>query len=395
MRPQIWFVKAVLEMQDTENTDPIQQATIGMLDADLVEQVHKTSQSLIAKAPGNISGELVDAMDIFNRVTLAVKENYEHRTTKVKTPELALSFELWAHSGGWEHMFADLCLFCFTDLPGLLLLGIGGTGDEQRKTRNMKMVFHLANQLLTELSTRMLPRIFEYPYVAVGLLSGEAQRQQEVRAMVLKDFNTLLQVERVVASGSDDYMHQVVDGVKWRKQDSCRLLFNVLDLEHRLGEGNQSTHLALGLLNSMADEKPMKDFHQYVRDESRGRRHKGVPLNTIYETCITAPVFEERGMKQLCVDNDLLAKEAWYRHRKPPSERKQYHTDDYKLPDKFSGLMKPNAQWTPATVERQMQSMLSWSWCKTLVAANASGPEPSIFAKDSCFSTLPALHHVV
>ena len=84
--------------------------------------------------------------------------------------------------------------------------------------------------------------------------------------MVLTDFNTLLQVERVVASASDDYMHQVVDDVIWRKQDSCRLLFNTLDLEHRLGEGNQSTHLALGLLNSMPDEKPMEDFHQHVRD---------------------------------------------------------------------------------------------------------------------------------
>ena len=159
-------------------------------------------------------------MDIFNRVTLSVKECYTYRTTRVKSPQLALPFELYAHRGGWEQIFADLCSYCVTDLPGLLALGIGGADNDNRMNLNITTIFALSNQLLTELATRILPRTFEYPYFAVGFLSGDAFTQQEERALILKDFYTLLQVEKVVASASDDHMHLVLADVQWRMQES-------------------------------------------------------------------------------------------------------------------------------------------------------------------------------
>ena len=57
---------------------------------------------------------------------------------------------------------------------------------------------------------------------------------------------------------SDDHMHLALADVQWRMQDSCRLFVNTLDLEHQLGEGNESLHLAKGLLIKLADEKAME-----------------------------------------------------------------------------------------------------------------------------------------
>lgn len=139
---------------------------------------------------------------------------------------------------------------------------------------------------------RVLPALLCYPHYSVRLLDPVMDQAMQARDELLRHSALVLDTESDALHG-DDNANFVLNDIFWADHSIVRLLFHVARIEkktHPNEVGPQLTYLAKAINTKLPDEKSPEDVHQHIRDCQRSRRHKHLPLATIYDAQVRSKV---------------------------------------------------------------------------------------------------------
>ena len=157
-------------------------------------------------------------------------------------------------------------------------------------------MFHFHIELLTQFAMRYIPSTLDWPARAVTLLSTGDSFPAAVQEL-LSQARAFYDYETLVSQGHAAVTMVFAD-VSWKENYMLRLLFHVSTDEENTGDGTfaDTVYVAEAMTYRATDEKMPEDCHQNIRDEQRGRRHRHIPLSTIYRAQRQSGVLEAREM---------------------------------------------------------------------------------------------------
>ena len=360
LRKELWFLKLVLkEMHPESALAQVQQSATAMLDAELSERLTSSTTGLLAKAPGYITWNLIDTMDMFNLATSVARATYQVRTTQIKSPQQGLTQALFLVRGGWENQHLNLINTCFRQ--AIPLCGFGAD-DPARLAKNCKEITSFVLELMGQQLIRELPQLLQLPQSSVTILDPDVAHGTSARNGFLHQARMFFEQEHLALTADAD-LALVLSDISWRQNCVVRLLFNVLDKEGPSDNVSSDVrHIAESMHHKLPDEKAPEDIHQFVRDRGRAQRHKNMKLRSVHDAAIQSGVLEARGVRCPHVAKASVAQEAWRSIKFKEAMKRSYIGKPRQWCDHLNGILNPANDYASPTVPGQFQSMLAWQW---------------------------------
>ena len=342
-------LELIMTTETTANLDVAQSAYID-----------KHGKNLLSRAPGYITVELIDSLDIYCCVTAPRAKKYEHMTTKVKSAEDGVKCAGEQINGGWMEELNDIISACF-DMDALMKLGCL-SGEPGRRARTAQDLGELTLHFLAERAMRQMPILFQHPHASVRVLEADFE-MMEVKSAA-RDLHVLLQVEDDVYVRGDADASAVLECITWKDQPMARLFLNKVDEERDLDSAPQCVRIANAVNKRMQDEKGPGHIHQNICDVQRSKRHKAMPMLSIFAAQFGSGVVDARLPNHVAVSKDEVADSIWTQFR-GKSERTNisFKTSLVDWPSRCNDMLKPGLQWPSPTVPTHANSVCAWSWC--------------------------------
>ncbi len=195
-----------------------------------------------------------------------------------------------------------------------------------------------------------MPMVLDYPGISVKLLNSRPELRLRCRDSMLQHFHALMFAEARSNNGSPHW-RSVLNAVVWRNNPVIRLLLYTVANESGQGDvGAQSLYLSRSINGRFCDEKGVEDVHQHVRDLQRPKRHKHVPLASIYDSQIGSGVLESRVENSPCVGEDDVAQQAWRAVSDRLATRSSYVANPKDWAHEFNEILQPGRDWPSPTV---------------------------------------------
>lgn len=227
-RSEVWGLKVVLEHMHGSAVSAI---TTGTESTSLVlhQQVQAAQEQpggTIAKALGYITQSLLCDMDVFCLATSVLKDDYSHRASQVKDPNVGSAHNIDCLAGGWEEEFNAIGPKVFY---GCVALGeLGAWDGSDRGSQNIGVLVDYTFAVMKERLFRVMPAVSQYPQLAALANHRDLELRRAHRRRMLLEFGALLQTEAVERSGHSGAAW-VLQAVSRRKYVAIRLFFHVLE----------------------------------------------------------------------------------------------------------------------------------------------------------------------
>lgn len=391
-RPEMWFLRELLLEMSPQQAAPVAGGTTAMLDAESADKMTTGSGSLLCRAPGYITQELIDVLDMFTIGTKACRRLYSSRAATIKSVETGLAHSLWLVSGGWEDELSDVVRDSLQNRQHLSQISVVGHDDRAKTNSKNMMTFVL--RLLTERVIRVMPALLSFPAVSVKLLHPEVDKALEARDEFLDCWRALRETEAEVLVGSST-ARSLLGDIFWADHALIRLLFNIMQLEsvtHPGRIGPQTLHLANAINAKLPDEKAPEDVHQHIRDCQRARRHKHIQVAVAYDAQIKSGVLESRNVSCPSVGLEAVAHEAWRSLSQKTHSKMKFVASPKDWPTDFNQLLNMRREWPSPAAPGQAQAYLAWSWV-VLRCRSPPGERPDLAV--AWLSRLAPLHKVM
>lgn len=279
------MLKLVLQSIDPEAAcKAVRADTTEMLDSELGAKLTSANGGRLVTAPAFITQRLVDVMDMFCIATQPCRTCYSFYTAQLKTPEHSSQQGLAMAAGAWELELFNIIQASFEQHSNLEKIG-AGDGTE-RSTQNVKELGLYVCQLLTERIMRLLPNCLDYPGCTVVVLSPQTERARAGKFKLLRDMVAIIAVEEAARVGGVVEASWILNDICWRHNPVVRLFWHTMARERVDGIGPETRHIAESMHIRLPHEKPPEDVHQFIRDRSRGQRHKHLTVNSVYDAQI-------------------------------------------------------------------------------------------------------------
>ena len=133
------------------------------------------------------------------------------------------------------------------------------------------------------------------------------------------------------------------------------------DEEQYSEEAPRTTHLCVAANVRHTDDKGPEDIHQHIRDATRSRRHKHIPMSGVFECQRMSGVLEARGVNATRVDPDTVAAVGWQAASTKAATKMSYKAAPEDSPDWLKHILSPKRHWPSPTVPTQCESLLARS----------------------------------
>ena len=366
-KKEIWLLKYVLGFMNPNHAlDLVRQESTQMFDADLAEQMTSSKNSLIARAPGHITQDLVDSMEIFCGCTEAIRQRYKHLTTEVKTPEQGRKETIHLVNHAWD----DECKATMRQSLCNRELVVRVCGTEYNSARSLKNASLLASftfNLIAERAIRELPQLLQYPGVAASVLDEDPACAGQARVERRRDLAVLLEGEKKARLG-DPVMVRILACITWKRHAIVRLFLECVEREADgpITNESDSNCIAEAMVTRCSDEKGPEDVHQHIRDLTRARRHKHVTMAAIMDQQTRSGVLEARGISGPVVTHEAIAAKAWQSIKDRAQSKMRFTAQPEHWPNAMQAMLNPKLDWPSPTVVGMANSLCAWSWMQQL-----------------------------
>jgi len=372
----------------------VEANTTAMLDAELAGRMTTSRSGLIARAPTYITQELCDVMDMFNIATGPARAEYKFRAEDVKTPQDGLADSMGLFFGGWE---LELLKIIRASLQSPRHLDrLFADGDTPRANQNCVDMWDFTLNLLSERAVRIMPAVLDYPHCAVALLAEREQERVEARERAVRDFWLLVDAEKQSLT-SPRAWEFILQDIAWKDNMVIRLLLHAVCQEWVNTEaglfdvGPHTQHVARAMRVHLPDEKPPEDVHQHIRDRQRAKRHKVIPVASIFDAQLGSGVLEARVPNTVSVSEEAVAGSAWRSISERAKSKQSYAARPKDWPVAFNQILNTRRDWPSPGVDGIMNAYITFQWL-----VNRGGYQPPLPATTaSWWSRLIPKHALV
>ena len=352
-RKEWLYLPLVLKRMTPQIADAaLAASTTAMLDHDAAEVVATSKRGLLSRAPSYCSQEVADALDVFCGVTDPVVRQYENRTIHVKTKKAGLHYFLEQLDGQWEHVFIEVVSETCYNLAFLRTLGSRDGGSRFEKNVELATAFMI--RVISEVSQRRLGEQFQYPHLCVTACDDRSPAASHTAILDhAGSARMLYKFEKLGLQG--DGVQDVLADLVFTENAPTRLFLNMCQHESQRppGQATQSLHVATAIIARLPDEKGAEDVHQFNRDAGRAKRHRAVPLSTLYNSQIVSGVLKARGVKCPVITPDAIAQTSLQSMDRQTAPKMSFHSHHKDWPDNLNKVLSPTYKGSAPMVPRK------------------------------------------
>ena len=306
-RPTIHLLRPVLEeLAGTSEQLSVEIASnsTAQHDAELAQRMTTSKTGLVQRAPHYITESLCLHLDIFSCVTRPLGKYYSFRTSEIKTPQQGLDENLvFAADGRWYSLLQDVLFDAFVCGQNLRSMGATVATEPAERRANIDTLTGFAWHVVSEACVRFFPQMDATPHSTIKFLHSHIDRV--VRPAVEDhswQWTAILALEEMAARGSAPAI-RVLATLPQRESKLVRMQYLYLEQEEGTrtastppGVGEITRHLATAVAVRFPDEKVVENVNGFIRDLTRQRRSKRVPMTSIHNRIIQSGVIAARGM---------------------------------------------------------------------------------------------------
>ena len=279
----------------------------------------------------------------------------------MKTPDEGLAHLLSLLGGKWQYVLQSTIRSSLYDIGHLVHCGT--LGGAEIGMQNCSDQFDLMLEVSTQWVMRQLPQLFQYPTSAASVLCDDLDDREVACETACAHCWALQHFEKLVVMGSTAAKY-VLDDVTWAGNQLCRLFLHMVVQESTLANAlwEFTLYLARAMNVRVPDEKMPEDVHQHVRDTTRIRRHKNIPMHTVFAAQQDSGVLDARKLTSPSVSPLEVARKSWQSMQTREQTRFAFTSQPKDWPASFNGILRPARDWPSATVPTHAQSLLAWQW---------------------------------
>ena len=323
-----------------------------------VQAAMRKSGGILQKAPHYLRPENIELVDIFCLATRTLKDEYKHRSSRVKSIADGLKTNIDMAAGGWEDQLLD-CFSCWSDLAALMAIGIADDGPRAQDLANTLGIFTM--HIVKERADTLMPEFEGHPGCSVQSLHPSEEDATCARTLLNEDWQLLLENERLAVDNDD--IKALLKPIPWRLNSLVRLTFamNELACDGVDGAKDATTRLLESQHFKFPDEKGVEDINQHVRDESRRRRYPRVSRQRILRATASSGVLKARKMRHVTVGSEHVKRLRPRDLNKPTSH---HFTKAPYMPQELNDILLPVKAWPSPTHFGYCAANSHWAWIK-------------------------------
>ena len=362
LRPDVMFVPPLVRRMAGDGEEQVTKDVTAMWNAE-VANTAESKGGLLKQIPGYVTVGLCDTLDCFCAATGCVRHHAGKELKEVKDPHQAAEV-LHKEANGEVTLLLLKVIGVLHDLDVVEML-CGSWKHPDRRSFCMQLVFDLVLELLAELLIRFWPAAAQWPGCSASVVTKDSKKALDWAKLHAEDFRVLLAWEAKAAAGSLSHQ-RVLDAITWRLHPLARIFYE-LALRASVDPGFLPAliQLAEKINQRFLDEKVPEDFHQHIRDESRGQRAKKARLNKIFDTVIRSKVLERRNVEheKYVPSDQAVAMQSWREAGRHAVARPLTGVPQ-EWPSEMNKILDPKRDWSSPTVPTLYSSALAWSWIR-------------------------------
>ena len=206
--------------------------------------------------------------------------------------------------------------------PSLRTMGCTATTPPDERYINIQVVFQYTFTVASEIAVRFFPHLEGMPHSAIRFLQSNKDSVRDAIDEHFWQWKVLLLLEEHAARGNPAALRLAAD-LPQRHQTLVRMIYTYLEHEEALRKpgakalpvGQITHHLATAVALKFPDEKIIEDCNGFIRDLSRVRRNKRVPMTVVHNKLLQCGVISSRGMDGPSVELSEIAKHQEHQER--------------------------------------------------------------------------------